>query len=282
MSEPIDRIDHVLINVGKRLDEAAETYRRLGFVLTPRGHHSIGSSNHLAIFAEDYLELLGYEPQNAHLDSGQWGVTEGFSGLIFKTADAAELARSLHARSIATATEAPQPLSRPVDLPDGTRRDARFSTLHLDPGLTPEGRLFFCQHQTPDLVWRPDWQDHPNGVTGIAGLVVAAEDPARSIALIERLYPDHRTGAVEGGLRLSLSGAPLDYIRPDAARARFGAALPSVTSGTDRRVALILRTRSIAAAEAALRAGGVEFAPTAEGMVVPASTAFGVALVFAA
>ena len=31
----------------------------LGFQLTPMGKHSLGSANHLAVFGEDYLELLG-------------------------------------------------------------------------------------------------------------------------------------------------------------------------------------------------------------------------------
>lgn len=54
-------LDHVVINVADQLDAASALYRRLGFQLTERGHHSLGSSNHLAIFGENYLELLGYE-----------------------------------------------------------------------------------------------------------------------------------------------------------------------------------------------------------------------------
>ena len=37
---------------------ALETYRRLGFTLTPRGYHTLGSMNHLAIFGTEYLELI--------------------------------------------------------------------------------------------------------------------------------------------------------------------------------------------------------------------------------
>ena len=54
-------LDHVVIMVHGDLDEAAICYEKMGFVLTPRGHHSLGSSNNLAIFKDNYLELLGFE-----------------------------------------------------------------------------------------------------------------------------------------------------------------------------------------------------------------------------
>src|SRR5919107_105247 len=55
-------LDHTVINVLGELDSISAQYKRLGFSLTDRGHHTLGSSNHLAIFGENYLELLGYEP----------------------------------------------------------------------------------------------------------------------------------------------------------------------------------------------------------------------------
>ena len=50
---PVPTLDHVVINARDRLDEAADTYQRLGFTLTPRGHHSVASMNHLAVFGTD-------------------------------------------------------------------------------------------------------------------------------------------------------------------------------------------------------------------------------------
>ena len=58
---PVPTLDHVVVNVRDRLDEAAATYGRLGFTLTPRGYHTLGSMNHLAIFGTDYLELIAAE-----------------------------------------------------------------------------------------------------------------------------------------------------------------------------------------------------------------------------
>ncbi|MCH2521594.1 MAG: VOC family protein, partial [Dehalococcoidia bacterium] len=52
-------IDHVVINVRSEMDKAVEVFRSLGFTMTPRGFHSLGSINHLAMFDNNYLELLG-------------------------------------------------------------------------------------------------------------------------------------------------------------------------------------------------------------------------------
>src|SRR5258706_12228326 len=57
MRSYIRGIDHVVILV-RDLDRARDTYERLGFTLTPRGFHTIGSKNHCIVFGADYLELL--------------------------------------------------------------------------------------------------------------------------------------------------------------------------------------------------------------------------------
>ena len=59
---PVPTLDHVVVNVRERMDDAAALYRRLGFALTPLGRHTLGSINHLAMFGTDYMELLGVPP----------------------------------------------------------------------------------------------------------------------------------------------------------------------------------------------------------------------------
>ena len=66
MAAPSPVLDHVVVDVRDRIDEAAECFRSLGFQLTPRGRHTLGSVNHLAMFATDYLELLGFAERRRH------------------------------------------------------------------------------------------------------------------------------------------------------------------------------------------------------------------------
>lgn len=52
-------LDHVVINVLFEMDGAAALMSQLGFTLTARGFHSLGSINHLMAFDDHYLKLIG-------------------------------------------------------------------------------------------------------------------------------------------------------------------------------------------------------------------------------
>lgn len=167
-------LDHVVINVLHRMDEAAATFAALGFQLTPRGHHSLGSINHLMMTPGAYLELVGLPetgPQRRDVVDSPFGL----NGLVLRSRDA----DATHARLAATGLAAGPPVSfsRPVTV-DGISAEARFRTVRLPAVLFPAGRLYHCEHLTPDLVWRPDWFAHPNGFLGIDALTVESPDPA--------------------------------------------------------------------------------------------------------
>ena len=178
-------IDHVVVDVRDRMEEAARRYRALGFTLTPLCRHSLGSANHLAIFGRDYLELLGTDVPGGALRPDLAGFPIGLNGLVLKTGDADEVYS--HATGAGLLILPVQSFSRPVEL-GGGRQDARFRTTRLDPRKIPMGRVYFCEHLTPELVWRPEWQSHSNGARAIARIVVATADPRRTAALFGALF----------------------------------------------------------------------------------------------
>ena len=47
MKKKID-LDHIAINIKDKMDEAFEQFTKLGFTLSPRGFHSLGSINFLS------------------------------------------------------------------------------------------------------------------------------------------------------------------------------------------------------------------------------------------
>ena len=119
-SKVIPRIDHVVVDVGDKIEEAARRYRALGFNLTERARHSLGSSNHLAIFDPDYIELLspgsGGRPDLA-------GYPIGLNGLVFAMEGAEALHEELRARGVPV--QAVQHFSRTANCRTGgqVRRD---------------------------------------------------------------------------------------------------------------------------------------------------------------
>ena len=54
------------------------------------------------------------------------------------------------------------------------REDRELTILADDMGFV-EG--YFCEHFTPELIWRREWQDHPNGVNAILEFIVVSKEP---------------------------------------------------------------------------------------------------------
>ena len=275
MAWPSPLIDHVIVNARDGLDEVAALWQRLGFHLTPRGHHTLGSINNLAILGTDYIELLGVPPGEARTDVLDW--PPGLNGLIFKTDDADALAeRLVHAPVLPVQT-----FSRPVaDDAGATLGEAAFRTLRLDRAAMPAGRVFFCQHLTPGLVWRDDWRTHPNGALGIEAVVLEADDPAALAKPFAALFGPASIHPIPGGVALAAGLARVEILTPGAVRARLGPGTPAPDGRPARMAGLVIRTATLAAARAALEAGGLPSAPHGHLLVVPASEAGGLALAF--
>lgn len=267
-------LDHVVVNVHQRMDEAADTFRRLGFTLTPRGTHSLGSINHLAMFGTDYLELIGLPPDaTGRQDLLTWPL--GLNGLVWGTEDAGETQRELTAAGVHCHPWGE--FTRPVDLPGGSR-DAVFRTVRLANEATTAGRLYFCQHLTRDLVWRDEWRHHANGTVGVSAAIIAARDPARLGGLFARMFGTSAVASIEGGMRLAVGLTRFDVLHPDAVTARFGTAVTVPDDRPETMAALVLRTTSLAAARSAIQVPGVRAA--CNSLIVPPRETFGVTLAF--
>jgi hypothetical protein len=273
-------LDHAVINVLGELDAAEARYRRLGFQLTERGHHSLGSSNHLAIFGTDYLELLGYEPGGTTKPADLWGHPTGLTGLVFKLPAPDALEADLRRRGVAI--EAPAEFHRPVHLADGPH-NARFRVIRVAQELVENGRTFFCHHYTPGLVWRREWQDHPNGVTGIAEFVIASREPSRTATLYDRMFGPDLLVPTAGGVWFKAGTTKVSFLDPTTIAQRFGA--PPVLGPDDsaRMVGLLFTVGSLDATRDWFVKNDVLHTPHgADGIGVPASIAAGVTLAFIA
>lgn len=276
MPLPVPTLDHVVVNVRDRIDAGADTYRRLGFTLTPRGYHTLGSMNHLAMFGTEYLELIAAPPGSSKRPE-ILGSPEGLNGLVFGSEDCDGTYASLRAADVPV--EAPQQFSRPVALGDATR-DASFRTVHLSSGTVPAGRVYFCQHLTRDLVWRDEWRHHTNGAIGVIRAVIAAREPAALGALFARMFGNDAVGQIADGCSLAVGLSRFDVITPARLQQEFGEAAPDSGGRDQFMAALTLRTRSLDAVAGALADGGVTARREPDRILVAAGDAFGAMLEF--
>ena len=267
-----------MINLRDQIEFGWAAFLRLGFTLTPRGYHTLGSMDHLAIFGTDYLELIA-APAGERRRADILDAPIGLNGLIFGTEDSASVHAALAAAGVPV--EPPEQFSRPVEIAGG-KRDAVFRTVRLTSGAVPAGRVYFCHHFTRDLVWRDEWRHHANGVVGIARAVIAAREPNGFGALFARMFGESAEQPILHGFSLAVGLARVDVITPAALLAAFGPAAPDVDGRDEFMAALTLRTRSLDLTAAALAAGGVEGLRESDRTVVPAKDACGVALEFRA
>jgi 4-hydroxyphenylpyruvate dioxygenase-like putative hemolysin len=161
-------IDHAIVAV-RDLDAAAADFRALGFTLTPRGEHSIGSQNHCIMFASTYIELLGAPVEHPWLEHYRRFLREHGDGLaaVALSTDCADAAYA-DLRERGVAARPPMDLSRPVE--GGV---ARFRLVQIEDAPS----VFICQHLTGELVWRREWQTHANGASELVAVALAAKRP---------------------------------------------------------------------------------------------------------
>lgn len=271
-------IDHVVILV-RDIGGAEARFRRLGFNLTPRGHHSrLKSYNHCAMLAGgDYLELLTTGERGARPYYDDFlAMREGVAGIAFRTADARATRDAL--ASAGFRPEEPIAFGRPVEI-DGGTREARFVTVTADPAIPLGARAFFCQHETPELVWLPSHLPQPNTARGLA-TVTFVDDGLDLAGRYARLLGGEAERRAEGAV-LGLGAQRLEFLTPSAAAARF-AGDPVLRLTPPYIAAIRLAVADLAASEQSLRRAGVPHRRTAEGSLTIASTeAAGVILEFA-
>jgi hypothetical protein len=277
LSKPAATLDHVVVNARDEMDRAAAIYRRLGFTLTERGYHSLGSINHLAMFGTDYLELIGV-PEGA--SSGRLGLLDfpaGLNGLVFGSDDSAMTFRALSESGVPV--EPPIEFTRPVKY-DGGEGEARFRTVRLKSGVVPYGRVYWCHHFTRDLVWRDEWRHHANGTVAIARVLLVEPDPSEAAKLYVNMFgPDH-VRDIPGGKSVVIGNSRCDIVSEAELKKQFGAAVPDGEGRPAYMAGLTLRTTSLDKAARTLQAGGIDVAREAGRIVVPARHAMNAMLEF--
>lgn len=183
-------LDHIGLFVPD-MERAAAAMARLGFALTPYSpqRHTLvsgelvptGTANRLAILQRGYIELLTVTGDTPIADQLKRAIERyiGAHLIAFGAADA----QATHDR-LARAGFDPLPmvrLQRTVPTAAGPQL-ARFSVVRVPPDRMAEGRMQFCRHHTPELVWQREHQDHLNQAHSLTDIVLCVADPAEAVA----------------------------------------------------------------------------------------------------
>jgi catechol 2,3-dioxygenase-like lactoylglutathione lyase family enzyme len=282
-------IDHLVLCV-RDLERARAFYGRLGFTLTPPARHPFGTGNSLVQLADrSFLELLTVMEPDAipPVRPGQFSFgaynrdflarQEGCSMLVLDTEDAEADARSFHAAGLGGF--APFHFERSAKLPDGTQAKVAFSlAFALDPRL-PDAVFFTCRQHAPELFWKPEYQRHENGATGIEEVALVAPDPlalAGTLQAVTEVPPDPAAQAI----LVRTARGSVRALTPAAFAARYaGAEAPPLGNGP-RFAGCRVVVEDLASLAARLGQAHIPFKRAPGGIVVPPTEAFGLALGF--
>jgi catechol 2,3-dioxygenase-like lactoylglutathione lyase family enzyme len=279
-------IDHLVLAVHD-LDAAAELYRRLGFQVGDRNRHPWGTENRLIQFPGSFLELITVADPSAippheagHFSFGAFvrdflAEREGLAMVALDSIDAGQEATRFAQAGIGSFE--PFSFEREGRQPDGTATHVAFTlAFALDPAA-PEAGFFACQHHFPENFWSESLQRHQNSATGLASVIMVAPEPGQHEHFLAS-FANAEVAAVGSGLSCRLVRGRIDVMTEDDAAAMLGS-----ISAPGARAALVAYSIGIpylAIQARRLAAAKIPFSQSAGRIVVPASAAHGVAVVF--
>ena len=252
-------IDHAVVMV-RDLDHAAETWKRLGFTLSPRGTHSahMGTGNYTMMLDPDYLELLGVLAPTEHNAPARTMLEkhEGIERVVLTAVDSAAGADEIRARGYAPI--GPTDFERPVTMPDGTKSAAKFRTFQWPVKEAPAGmRIFACQHKTREMVWIPELMRHANGAKRLREVLLVAPEPAKEAAHLSKMIDRETHTETDGAIAVPSGSDRADFVF--MTKEQLGRRYPGVSLAglADRGAAGLVIAADLSAAEKALGANGV-------------------------
>jgi glyoxalase-like protein len=243
-------LDHI-VHAVRDLDGAAALYERLGFLVGARNRHPWGTHNRLVQLPGFFIELVTVAEPDKLGDDGfsrLFGAyirdfltrQEGFSGLLLASTDATRDAALFRDEGIA-ASDALH-FEREGRSPDGRPVTVGFSLAFArDPGSSDIG-FAACHHHTPENFWNPNFQAHPNGATGVAGVVLVAEEPSDHRVFLSALAGESEPLPAANGVRVATPRGIIQVMEPASYADHFGGPPPEVTRGA-RLAALIITVR---------------------------------------
>jgi len=279
-------LDHV-VHAVRDLDAAAELYRRLGFTVGARNRHPWGTHNYLVQLPGFFIELLTLAEPNKLGNNGfsvLFGAYngdflrrgEGFSLLILESGNAQADEERFRAAGIAASDVLR--FEREGKRPDGTPVKVAFSLAFAEDKRAPDIHFAVCQQHYPENFWNPDFQQHANSVSGIAGTVAVAEEPAHHIAFMQAFAGAPATRHDEGFAVTTPRGV-IEVITPPDFVHRYGVAAPDVSRGA-RLAAIRFAVTDATLFQAAPKLAGIAGLYAHNATVIAAEDAMGAVLVF--
>jgi catechol 2,3-dioxygenase-like lactoylglutathione lyase family enzyme len=280
-------LDHV-VHAVRDLEAAAALYRRLGFTVGARNQHPWGTHNHVVQLPGFFIELLtvaepeklGDDPISVHF--GRFNQSflhrhQGFSLLILESRNATQDAADFRRSGIGLADAAR--FERAGRRPDGSEVKVAFSLAFARDERSPDCGFATCEQHYPENFWNTAFQQHANGVIGVGGAVLVADNPSDHHIFLSALSGERDLLSTSNGITVTTPRGEIQVMDPLAYRNHFGVTPPDVSTGA-RLAALRLLTSDMAPVRAALSDGRLPLHEEHGRLVVGPEQALGATIVY--
>ncbi|MFD1331639.1 VOC family protein [Methylopila musalis] len=228
-------LDHIVVLV-RDLNAAAQAWGALGFQVGRENRHPFGTKNRIVQFPGFFVELLTiadpalvseHGPRFFSFDAFQRDrlarAGEGPSGLVLESRNAAADA-GLFARA-GVGDFAPFFFERSGVGADGAAVDVAFELAFAVDAASPDLCFFACEQKRPENFWNAAAQDHPNGASAVAGVILTAENPSDHHVFLRAFTGIDAFRATSSGLAFETPRGEIEVLTPDAVLRRTGVAV---------------------------------------------------------
>lgn len=280
-------LDHI-VHAVRDLDAAAQLYRQLGFTVGARSRHPWGTHNYVVQFPGFFIEVLtvaepdklgddGFSQMFGEFNRRFFEKHEGFSMLLLESHDAVA---DQYAFEVARIAASPvMRFEREGKRPDGSPVKVAFSLAFARDPLAPEIGLAVCQQHYPENFWNPAFQNHTNGASSVAGVVIVAENPEDHRAALSAFSGEGEGHTTAEGIEIAMPRGHLTIMKPAAFEDNFGVAAPDMTDGA-RLAGLRLACDDVSKIASVLSSAKIAATTDKGRIVVAPSLAFGATLIF--
>lgn len=291
----INILHHVGV-INKDLTNLATCYEKLGFLLTPvstpkitidsnNSPISLGVSNRHAIFRNNYLELLGITDMEAWSrlpkeKLGPYNIDrplsryEGLHVMHFGTNDIAYVKAQLTEKNISCSGI--KQFQRNVLTSDG-EKTMKAQSIFFPDELTPEGLVQVAQHDTPELVFQPQYMTHPNSALELTEITLCCEDIQECATRYSRITGHRINEITENCYSINLGYSRIRIVTPR----EFQRIVPDYKLVTlPFMAAFTVKTYKLDQARGVLRNNAVPFVEYNSSIIVGKEDAGGCAVIF--
>ena len=286
MARGLDHIVHAVHD----LDAVAEVYRRAGFTVGARNRHPWGTHNCIVQLPGFFVELITVgEPELVRMGAPgtfSFGAfvrdflarEQGLAMLVLEGKGAQDDVAAFRDAGIGSFKIFD--FEREAKRPDGASVRVAFSLAFAADAKAPDTGYFTCQQHHPENFWNTAFQQHANGATGVAGIILVAERPQDHREFM-RAFSGAGDLETNSGFVAKTPRGEIQVMTPSAYRTHTAAEPPDGARGA-RLAAVRFAVPDTTKAISICRGNGVEVIEHDGRAVIQRHAAFGATLIFEA